>query len=111
MPSGTDITTAPSVTRRDPSINGRMPNLGGSEMGYQWRPANKSERPMLLNKNPPSFRRKMNMRATNTMEATPLAKMSRSMKNSFTFLRGIIVRSFVETSVSPQDDTVEKLSF
>src|SRR3989338_6294980 len=111
MPSGTAITTAPSVTRRDPSINGRMPSLGGSDMGYQCCPAKKSERPMLLNKNTPSFRRKMNMRATNTMEATHLANMRRSIRNYFSFFRCIIVRSFVKSSVAPQDDTFEKLSF
>ena len=35
---GIEMTAAPSVTRSEPRISGRIPSRGGSEMGYQLLP-------------------------------------------------------------------------
>ena len=37
IPMGIEIIPAPAVTRIDPRMSGKIPNCGGSEIGYQFR--------------------------------------------------------------------------
>jgi len=67
-PIGTDIIVAPTVTHKDPSIKGKIPNLGGSEIGYQLVPVRNSFTETNLKIDNPSLSRKTSIRPTNIME-------------------------------------------
>src|SRR3989339_2056850 len=84
-PSGTAITIAPKVTSTDPRMRGRMPNCGGSEMGYQPRPKRKANGLISEKSESPSLSRNTKIRTTKTTEAIPEKKIAHSIIHSAHF--------------------------
>jgi len=85
IPIGTEIITAPKVTKREPKINGNIPKEAGSDIGYQFLPNKKSENLYVLKNEIPSFNKNKKIKITNIMEVTPLRKTNLSIINSFNF--------------------------
>src|SRR3989344_7576470 len=88
----------------EPAMRGRIPNDGGSDMGYQLFPARKSARLTVPKSQTPSFKRKMKIRATMKMEATPLARMAASAIVSLSFGRCRIRRLLDRDEIDLSDD-------
>jgi hypothetical protein len=83
---GIEIIAAPKVTRSDPRIKGKMPNCGGSEIGYQFLPKRKLSAETFLKTERPSLSRKRKIRTTKIIEARPQKRISFSIRNSLNLL-------------------------
>lgn len=56
MPSGTAMHDAKMVTASEPIIRGKMPNSGGSDVGYHKCPVRKSQRGIVRKQRQPSIK-------------------------------------------------------
>ena len=92
-PSGTANKIAPAVTTREPVRRGKMPNCGGSLVGYHFVPAKNSNGENLSNSRIPSLKRKRQMRVTAATDASPTTSRIDSIIQSFV-LRFIISIAF-----------------
>jgi hypothetical protein len=71
------------VTNSEPKIKGRIPNCGGSEIGYQLLPKMKLAGVTVLNTASPSLSKNKKIRITKNIEANPHIRISFSIINSF----------------------------
>ena len=86
IPSGTAIIIAPAVTRSVPNKSGKSPNMGGSDVGYQFFPVRKSKNGMSLKSAAPSPNRNKEIRIRITTVTALTASRRDSIANSLDLL-------------------------